>query len=287
MNENRYDSSTRPFLIVGGTGKTGRRVAARLEARGHAVRIGSRSGTPVFDWTDRSTWGPALEGASAAYVTYYPDLLIGEAADDIAEFSKEALDKGVARIVLLSGRGEDGARKAEQALVNSGVDWTIVRASWFNQNFNESFLADAVRSGVVALPVGDIVEPFLDADDIADVAVAALTDDRHTNQLYELTGPHSLTFTEVVTMIAQASGREVRFEPISMEAFVGGLRHEGVPEGYIALLVELFSQIFDGRNSRPTDGVYRALGREPRGFSDFARDAAATGVWAAGAGAHG
>lgn len=279
MNVEKNGYESKPYLIVGGTGKTGRRVADRLEARGHAVRIGSRTGSPPFDWTDRSTWGDVLEGARAAYVTYYPDLAIPEAAKDIADFSRIAQEKGVTRLVLLSGRGEEGAQLAERALQTSGADWTIVRASWFNQNFNESFLADAVRSGMIALPTGNIAEPFLDADDIADVAVAALTDDGHIGQLYELTGPRSLTFTEAAGMIAQASGRDVRFMPISMEQFVGGLRQEGLPESYIALLADLFSHIFDGRNSGLADGVRRALGREPRDFASFARDAAATGVW--------
>lgn len=276
---NMKENKSKPFLIVGGTGKTGRRVANRLESQGHDVRIGSRSGSPSFDWTDRSTWGDVLEGTRAAYVTYYPDLAIPEAARDIADFSRIAQDKGVSRLVLLSGRGEEGAQLAERALQTSGADWTIIRASWFNQNFNESFLADAVRSGTIALPTGNIAEPFLDADDIADVAVAALTGDGHIGQLYELTGPRALTFAEAASMIAQASGGDVRFMPISMEQFVGGLRQEGLPEDYIALLVDLFSHIFDGRNSGLADGVQRALGREPRDFSAFARDAAATGIW--------
>jgi len=277
----QMESLIKPILVVGGTGKTGRRVAERLEARGIAVRIGSRSGNPSFDWSDRSTWGSVLEGAGAAYVTYYPDLAIPGAPEDIAAFSKLAVEKGVSRLVLLSGRGEEGAVIAEQALRDSGARWTVVRASWFNQNFDESFLVDAVRSGIIALPAGDVTEPFLDADDIADVAVAALTDDRHIGQTYELTGPRLLTFAEVADILAQATGREIRFVRISVDEFVGGLRQEGLPEDFVELLVDLFTRVLDGRNSSVTDGVSSALGREPRDFRDFARDAAATGVWTA------
>ncbi len=281
MYANQNGSSNKPILIIGGTGKTGRRVADRLVSRGIDVRIGSRSGTPSFDWSDRSTWGDILEGTRAAYVAYYPDLAVPGAAGDIAAFSKVAIEKGVRRIVLLSGRGEEGALAAEEELRTSGADWTIVRASWFNQNFNEGILLDAVRSGVIALPAGDVKEPFLDADDIADAAVAALTDERHIGQSYELTGPQSLTLAEITAIIAAASGRDVRFVRITAEDFVAGLLHAGYPQDFIDLLVDLFTRVLDGRNSALADGVQRALGREPRAFHEFARDAAAAGQWAA------
>jgi uncharacterized protein YbjT (DUF2867 family) len=277
MNANQ--SSKKPILIVGGTGKTGRRVAERLTALGIDTRIGSRSGEPPFDWQDRSTWAPALENAEAAYITYHPDLAMPGAADDIASFSKLALDKGIRKLVLLSGRGEEGAQLSEQALQNSGADWTILRASWFSQNFSESFLLDTVLSGTIALPVGDVTEPFVDADDIADVAVAALTDNRHIGQIYELTGPRLLTFAEATEAIAQASGRTVRYLQISTEEFIAGLEQLSLPADFIHLLIELFTNVLDGRNSRLMDGVQRALGREPRDFTDYARDAALTGVW--------
>lgn len=279
MRENGREVSNQPVLIIGGTGKTGRRVAERLADRGIGVRIGSRTGEAYFDWNDRTTWEAVLEGASAAYVAYYPDLAVPGAASDIAAFSRMAIAKGVRRIVLLSGRGEEGALMAERELRQSGADWTIVRASWFNQNFSEGILLDAVRSGVIALPAGEVREPFLDVDDIADVAVAALTDDRHIGQMYELTGPHSLTFDEVTDMIAAASGRDIQFARIGTDEFVAGLRQEGYPQDFIDLLVDLFTRVLDGRNSAITDGVAKALGREARTFQAFARDAAAAGLW--------
>ncbi|WP_214626967.1 NAD(P)H-binding protein [Paenibacillus agaridevorans] len=281
MIVNQNEVSDQPVLIIGGTGKTGRRVAERLKSQGVEVRVASRTGAAYFDWTDQSTWGKVLEGVSAAYVAYYPDLAVPGAAEDIAAFSRVAISMGVRKIVLLSGRGEEGALMAERELRNSGADWTIVRASWFNQNFNEGILVDAVRSGIIALPAGDVTEPFLDVDDIADVAVEALTDDRHIGQIYELTGPDLLTFVEVADIIATTSGRDVQFVRISTEDFVAGLRHEGYPKDFIDLLVDLFTRVLDGRNSTITDGVKRALGREPRPFRAFARDAAAAGQWLA------
>jgi len=163
--------------------------------------------------------------------------------------------------------------------MESGLDWTILRASWFNQNFSEAFLRDFVLSGVVALPAGEVTEPFIDADDIADVAVAALTETGHTGQLYELTGPSLLTFDEVVGEIARVSGREIKYVPITTEDFVAGMKEQGIPDEYVSLVSYLFTEVLDGRNSHVTDGVQRALGRPPREFKQYAKDAAATGVW--------
>ncbi|MGH8827086.1 MAG: SDR family oxidoreductase, partial [Jiangellaceae bacterium] len=193
MTELKHEKTT---LIVGGTGKTGRRVAQRLTARGLPVRVGSRSGEPPFDWTDRATWAPALRGTDAAYVTYYPDLAVPGAADTIGAFADLAVDRGVRRLILLSGRGEAEAQRAEQRVQESEADWTILRSSWFSQNFSESFFLESVLSGEIAVPAGNVREPFTDANDIADAAVAALTEDGHTGQLYELTGPRLLTFAE-------------------------------------------------------------------------------------------
>lgn len=277
MNENL--NSIKPILVVGGTGKTGRRVAERLKALGIPVQIGSRYGEPPFDWNNKSTWAPVLENVGAVYITYYPDLAVAGAADDIDSFSKLAVEKGARRLVLLSGRGEEGAQLSELALQNSGADWTLLRASWFCQNFSESFLLDSVLSGTIALPVGDATEPFIDIEDIADVAVAALTEDGHIGQLYELTGPRSLTFAEVTEEIAKASGQDIDYLQISNEQFISALEQENLPDDFINLLIDLFTKVLDGRNSHLTDGVQRALGREPRDFRDYARDVAKTGVW--------
>jgi uncharacterized protein YbjT (DUF2867 family) len=267
-------------LVIGGTGKTGRRVAERLQARGMSVRIGSRSSAPPFDWEDRSTWAPALEGATSAYVSYFPDLAVPGAPEAIAALSELAVETGTRRLVLLSGRGEPEAQRAEQVLQDSGADWTIVRCSWFSQNFSEGAFVEQVLAGEVALPAGPVPEPFVDVEDIADVAVAALTEDGHAGQLYELTGPRLLRFDEAVAEIAEATGRPVRYVGISNEEFMGGLAQVGIPDDVRSLLAFLFTEVLDGRNAYLTDGVQRALGREPRDFADYARRTAAAGVWA-------
>lgn len=268
-----------PILIIGGSGKTGGRVHARLTARGIATRQVSRSTAIGFDWTRPETWSAALDGVSKAYVTYQPDLAVPGAADAIAELARLARQKDVEHLVLLSGRGEPGAQAAERALQTSGVPWTIVRASWFNQNFSEGYLIDGILSGEVALPAGAVTEPFIDVDDIADVATAALTDPRHINKLYEVTGPRLLTFTEAVAEIAEAVGRPISYTQISPEDFAAGLRQAAVPPDVVALLDELFTVVLDGRNSYLARGIEEALGRPARDFADYARAAAASGVW--------
>jgi len=269
-------------LVVGGTGKTGRRVVERLEARGLPVRVGSRSGEPPFDWEDEATWAPALRDVGAVYVTYYPDLAAPGAANAVRSFAELAVESGVRRLVLLSGRGEEEARRAELAVQGVDAEWTIVRSSFFSQNFSESFFLEPILGGELALPVDGVAEPFVDAEDIADVAVAALTEDGHAGQLYELTGPRLLTFAEAVEEISLASGREIRYVPVSVEQFASALSRDRVPSEVVELLTYLFTEVLDGRNARLTDGVRRALGRKPRDFADYAREAAATGAWDGG-----
>jgi uncharacterized protein YbjT (DUF2867 family) len=269
-------------LVLGGTGKTGRRVAERLAERGLLVRIGSRSAEPPFDWEKPDTWATALEGVSAAYVSYYPDLAIPGALEAVRSFTELAVESGVQRLVLLSGRGEEEAQSAEQAVrevgEEAGVEWTIVRCAWFMQNFDENFLLEPILAGEVALPSGNVPEPFVDADDIADVAVAALTEDGHAGEIYELTGPRLLTMEEAVGEISRATGRQIRFVPVTLDEFVGAAYGDLPPE-FLSFLTYLFGEVLDGRNAHLTDGVRRALGREPKDFSEYARDVAATGVW--------
>jgi uncharacterized protein YbjT (DUF2867 family) len=273
-------------LVLGGTSKTGRRVVEHLGARGLPVRVGSRSGEPPFDWEDRSTWATALEGAGSVYISHYLDALPG-AAETVGSFAELAVANGVRRQVLVGGRGEPESERVEQAVRNSGAELTIVRSTWFAQNFSEGGFLDFVLAGEVTLPAGDTPEPFVDVDDIADVAVAALTEEGHEGELYEVTGPRLLTFEEAVDEIARAADREIRYVPVSMAEFESLLAEQEVPADFVWLLKYLFTEVLDGRNAHLTDGVQRALGREPKDFADFARDAAAAGAWNVRASARG
>ena len=274
-------TDTTTTLVLGGTGKTGRRIAERLTAAGRPVRIGSRTGAPPFDWEDRATWAPALQGTGAAYLAYYPDIADPGAAGTLRAFAEQAVRGGTRRLVLLSARGMDATLPAERAVAVDGAEWTVLRASWFFQNFSEGILRDGVLGGEIVFPAGDVKEPFIDADDIADVAVAALTGDgQHAGRVHDLTGPRLLTFAEAAGEIARASGREVRYAPVSVAEYGAMLSGYGLSGDLVAFLAELFGALLDGRNAQLTDGVQRALGREPRDLADFAREAAAAGTWA-------
>jgi uncharacterized protein YbjT (DUF2867 family) len=270
---------TQEILVLGRTGKTGRRVAQRLTALGRPVRVGSRTGRPTFDWEDRASWGAALDGVAAVYVSYYPDIAIPGAAETVGAFAELAVRHHVRRLVLLSGRGEPGAQRSEQAVRDSGADVTIVRSAWFAQNFSEDYMLGPVLDGEVALPAGETPEPFIDADDIADVAVAALTQDGHAGQDYEVTGPRLLTFAEAVGEIARATGRQISYLPVTLDEYAAAAVEQGVPAEVAELLTYLFGEVLDGRNAQVADGVQRVLGRESRDFASYARDAAASGVW--------
>ena len=266
-------------LVLTANGKTGRRVADRLERLGRPVRRGSRTAAIPFDWNHPATWEPALRGVTAAYVAYTPDLAVPAAPAAIERFCGLAAAIGVSRLVLLSGRGEAEARRCERIVEGSGLEWTIVRASWFNQNFSEGAFIDLVHAGELALPAGSTPEPFVDADDIADVAAAALTGSGHAGEVYEVTGPRLLTFAEAAAILSGALGRTVRYAAVTPEAFDAALAGQGLTPDDRWLLNYLFREVLDGRNAWVGDGVQRALGRRPRDFADYARDAAAAGVW--------
>jgi uncharacterized protein YbjT (DUF2867 family) len=271
--------NTRPTLVIGATGKTGRRIAARLAARGHDVRPASRRSPVPFDWEAPATWPAALDGAGAAYISYFPDLAFPGAADKVAALAAMAKQAGVERVVLLSGRGERRARLAEAAVAAEGPATTRVRTAWFAQNFSEGVLREAVMGGVLAMPGGAVAEPIVDVDDIADVATAALSEDGHAGRLYEVTGPRLLTFAEMADTLAAATGRPVRYMPIGFEDFHAAMTRES--GAFIAdVLTEIARETLDGRNASLGDGVQQALGRPPRDFADFARDAAAAGAFA-------
>lgn len=271
--------NTAPILILGGTGKTGKRIAQLLAEKNLPVRIGSRSASPAFDWEDPATWRAALEGVSAVYLSYFPDLAVPGTADVIRTFTQLAVAAGVKKIVLLSGRGEHEAEACEKIVINAGMEWTILRCAWFSQNFSEGYLLEPLQAGFVALPAGGVREPFIDGDDIADVAVAALTEDGHAGELYELTGPRLLTFAEAVAEVAKATGQQIQYQQVSVDEYAGMLAEYGLPNDFVWLISYLFSEVLDGRNESLTDGVQRALKRAPRDFGDYVRTTAASGIW--------
>lgn len=269
----------KPILVIGGGGKTGSRVVKKLKKLGWPVRIGSRSSDTKFDWHDIHTWEPALQDMDQVYITYQPDLAVPGATDAIRKLTKVAAKTGVRKLVLLSGRGEQEAQDSEQIVIESGLEWTIVRASWFFQNFNEGNFMEPIKAGFVALPAGNVGEPFVDAEDIADVAVVALTKEGHNSKIYEVTGPRLITFKEAVEEIAKVTGKPIHYQQVSMKEYAAELKAYDLPKDLIWLITYLFTEVLDGRNESITHGVEQALGRKPTDFSDFVKKAAAEGAW--------
>ncbi|MGH8375044.1 MAG: SDR family oxidoreductase, partial [Pseudomonas sp.] len=224
-------------LVLGATGKTGRRITQRLEAAGLAVRRGSRDANPPFDWEDRSTWDAVIDGVQSVYISFQPDLAVPGALETIQAFTDLAVKSRVRKLVLLSGRGEVEAEQAERVVQDSGIDWTILRASWFCQNFSEAYFLEPILQGELALPVGNVAEPFVDAEDIAECAVAALTQTGHSDQLYELTGPRALTFAQAVTEIARTTGRNIEFVAVPADAYRQAMEQEQLPPELIELVL--------------------------------------------------
>lgn len=268
------------ILVIGGTGKTGRKVVEQLKNQGQKVRIGSRSATPSFDWHDPSGWSAALDGIDKVYITYQPDLAVPGALEAIEELVKQSKNAGIKKLVLLSGKGEKEAELCEQVVIHSGIEYTILRCSWFSQNFSESFFLDPIVSGQIALPKPEAQVPYVDTNDIADVAVNVLLKDDHNGKILQLTGPQVLTFPEVVNEIAEATGRQLQFIPISLEQYVSMLRQHNVPEDYVWLIDYLFSNVLDAEgNNMVTNDIEKVLGKKARDFRTYVRETAATGVW--------
>ncbi|WP_296386409.1 NAD(P)H-binding protein [Winogradskyella sp.] len=273
--KNKYN-----ILVIGGTGKTGRKVVSKLSEAGHNVRIGSRSATPSFDWNNPETWTEALQGIDKVYITFQPDLAVPGALDAIEELTKQAKQNHVKKLVLLSGKGEREAELCEQVVIHSGLDYTIVRASWFNQNFSESFFLEPILHGFVALPQADVKVPYVDTDDIADVAVEALLQDKHNGKIYQLTGPQALTFREAIATISEVIKKNIAFTPIAISAYTNIMKEQGVPADFIWLVEYLFTEVLGNpNNSEITNDIENVLGRKPKDFKQYVEETALTGVW--------
>ncbi|MET7854497.1 NmrA family NAD(P)-binding protein [Streptomyces avermitilis] len=277
MTENTRNTTV---LVTGASGRTGSRVAEAARAAGLTVRAASRA--TGFDWDDRASWAGALAGADAAYLMYPTDVGSPAAAGAVGALAREAVEAGVRRLVLLSSRGEERARPTEEALKESGADWTVVRAAWFAQNFSEGPLVEGLRHGELVFPAGEVREPFIDVRDIADVVATALTaGERYVGRTLDITGPRLLTFREAVAEISAATGGTFTYTPVSARQYGENLKAFGAPPEEVDFLVDLFESLLDGRNAHLSEEVRQILGRAPRDFSEFARENAAAGVWKA------
>ncbi|MEM6721623.1 MAG: NmrA family NAD(P)-binding protein [Bacteroidota bacterium] len=268
------------ILIIGGTGKTGRKVAENLMQLGHNVRVVGRKTNPAFDWDKTETYDAALKDMDKAYVVYYPDLAVPGARDAISTLTEKALKAGLDKMVLLSGKGETEAEACEEIVANSGLNYTTVRASWFNQNFDEGAFKEYIVAGHLALPMPNAKIPYTDTKDIADVVTKVLLEDAYNGEIVTVTGPKKLTFQEVAQIISTKLGRTIHYQAISMEAFKTGLAQAGAPEPVIWLLSYLFTEVLGhSENQTISNDLERILGRKPITFEEYVDETVASGVW--------
>ncbi len=268
------------ILVIGGTGKTGRRVVEQLQKKGIEPRVGSRSATPSFDWDNKDTWVEALNGIERMYVTYYPDLAVPGAKEAIQSLTYLAKELGVKKMVLLSGKGETEAEACEKIVMDSGMNYTIVRASWFNQNWSESFFLEPILSGEVALPMSDVLIPFVDANDIAEVAATVLLDDTYNGEIIEVTGPELITFKDIVDIISKTSNRSLNFYDITLGQYVDGMKQMQIPNDVVWLIEYLFSHVLTNpKNQLVVNDIERVLGRKAKTFLEYAQETSKTGIW--------
>ena len=271
---------THNILVIGGTGKTGRLVVENLKRLGHNVRLGTRENSPAFDWDNPSTYAEALKGMDRAYIVYYPDLAVPGAKDAINALTEAALKEGLEKVVLLSGKGEKEAEASEEIVANSGLNYTLVRASWFNQNFSEGAFRDYVMAGHMALPMPEASIPYTDTRDIADMVTKALVDDSLNGKTLTVTGPRKLTFEEVATILSEKLGRSIQYQPVSMEEFKAGLVAAGLPESMIWLLQYLFTEVLGhSENQTVSHDVEEILNRKPVSFETYVENTVASGAW--------
>ncbi len=271
-------SQTARYVVLGSKGKTGGRVAQRLRALGYDVIEASRSTPQRFDWDDAATWEPTLAGATGLYATFFPDLAAPRAHETVGRLAGVAHVSGIQRAALLSGRGEPAARLGELAFLDALPGSDVLRCAWFDQNFTEGLLAPAVAEGVFSMPApAHAVEPFVDADDIADCAIRVLTGDR-MGGVHELTGPVAVSMDEVATTLSEVTGGPVRYEPVTVDEFAATLNGLGIPAGDAAELAHAFADTLDGRNAATTNVVDELLGRPARSFATFAHAAYDAGL---------
>lgn len=268
------------ILVIGGTGKTGSRVAKNLSQLGHNVKIVGRKTKPAFDWENADTYDAALKDMDRAYIVYYPDLAVPGARDSIRTLTDKALKAGLDKVVLLSGKGEKEAETCEQIVADSGLNFTIVRASWFNQNFSEGAFLEFILKGTVALPMPEAEIPFVDVDDIAGVVAKVLLDDFYNGETVTVTGPRKMTFSEAVETMATGIGKEIHYQPISIEEFKDGMKAAGLHDSYVWLFGYLFEEVLGNPDNQVVShDLQNVLGREATDFKDYVEKTLTTGVW--------
>jgi len=262
-------------LVTGGTGKTGRLVAEQLAVRGVDARAATRHPASAdqvrFDWDDATTYGPALDGVTSVYLVAPTDRT--EQLPVMRPFLDQAVARVPGRLVLLSASSlaEGGPMMGEvHAWIHAHAPrWTVLRPSWFMQNFTTQHLPSIINEECVYSATRDGRVPFIDTADIAAVAVEALTNPTLASDDHVLTGPEALTYDEVAKAITDASGRPVRHRRLSVEELAARYAGFGIPHHYASMLAGMDEAIANGTEDRTTMEVPQIIGRPANDLANF------------------
>jgi uncharacterized protein YbjT (DUF2867 family) len=270
------------FVILGGSGKVGRRLTRTLERHGHQAVPAGRRSVCRFDWQDTSTWRQTATGADGVFVVGPGSAR--DWSDALAAFLDVAAAEGVGHAVLLSARAVEflpggAVGLAERALEAGPIPWTVLRPTHFAQNFTEAMFVPV--DGVISAPVDAGAVPFVDVLDLAEVAARVLADRTFTGGRIALSGPAVLTFAQAADALTAASGVPVRFRPEEPEAHAARLRAAGTPEGYVRWRMAMLDAVRTGADAYLSDGVRQVLGRPATGFAAWAAREVPDAAWAA------
>ncbi|GIO34567.1 MULTISPECIES: NmrA family NAD(P)-binding protein [Paenibacillus] len=280
MNQNEK------ILITGASGKTGSRIAKRLTDLGYAIRTAGRGKSlpnganehVIFDWFDESTHEAALKDVDKLYLV--GPIAVMDPSEIVMPFLERALKTGVRRIVLLGSASipEEGPvfGKIHRAIRELAPEWAVLRPSYFMQNFVDSHGAQILNDGTIVSATGSGRVGFVDADDIAEVGVRALTDKQPHNTDHIITGPDSLTYAEAGDIIGAAAGRTIRHVNVPTQELANRFMAFGMPQDYARFLAGMDEDIrLYGKEDLVTDTVERITGRPPKSLKKFAEEHAA------------
>lgn len=260
-------------LVTGATGKTGRSLAARLEANDVSYRAASRDGERPFDWTQPETWDAALDGVSSVYLVAPPT--VDDPYSRMIEFLKAATDKAARRFVFLSmaslPAGGFAHGQVHQWLQDNSDDWAVLGPSAFMQNFTEgSHLATLREESTIYSNTRDGRVSFISADDIARAAFALLTGPSGLNRDFVITGDEAISYDQVATRIGEACGRTITHTRITSEALIERFLARGLPETTARFLAFGYEAIAGGAFDWTTDTFATLTGAPPVTFGAFA-----------------
>lgn len=278
------------ILVTGATGTIGSSTVKALKARGARFKVGTRSPDKLkgqgveavlFDWEKPETFGPALQGVEKVFI-------LTPVSDKQTEYTQALVDAakkaGVKHIVKLSVMGADQEpgialgrlhRSSEKAIEKSGIAWTMLRPTFFMENFINFYGADPKKDSTVYAAHGDGKAVWVDGRDVGEVAAAVLTSKGHEGKVYDLTGPEALGDAEVVSILGQALGRKYSYVAVPDEAARKAMTDMQMPAWLVEGFMELNMLIKNNWVATPATGVKDVLGRPPRSFKEYAKDYAA------------